>query len=78
VVDFYCFEPRLAIELDGGVHSQPHQMWKDPAKEDYLRTLGIRLLRIPNDMVLEDPGEFVRKVWSVIGSRGAQGSRENK
>jgi uroporphyrinogen-III synthase len=23
VVDFYCFEHRLAIELDGGVHSQP-------------------------------------------------------
>ena len=23
VIDFYCFEHRLAIELDGGVHSQP-------------------------------------------------------
>ena len=70
VVDFYCFERRLAIELDGGVHSQPYQMWKDAAKEDYLRNLGIRLLRIPNDMVLEDPEEFVRKVRSVIGVEG--------
>ena len=33
VVDFYCFERRLAIELDGAVHSQPNQMWKDAAKE---------------------------------------------
>ena len=71
VVDFYCFEHRLAIELDGGVHSQPSQMQKDAAKEDYLRTLGISLLRIPNGLVLEDPGAFVKKVREAIegGSR---------
>ena len=67
VLDFYCFEHRLAIELDGGVHSQIDQMRKDAAKEDYLRTLGIRLLRIPNAMVLEHPDEFVREVVDAIG-----------
>ena len=40
VVDFYCFEHRLAVELDGSVHSQPSQMRRDAAKEDYLRTIG--------------------------------------
>ena len=69
VLDFYCFEHRLAIELDGGVHSQIDQMRKDAAKEDYLRTLGIRLLRIPNAMVLEHPDEFVRKVVGAGGRR---------
>ena len=53
VVDFYCFEHRLAVELDGGVHSQPSQMRRDGGKEDYLRTIDIRLLRIPNGVVLE-------------------------
>ena len=67
VADFYCFEHRLAIELDGGVHSQPSQMRKDAAKDDYLRSLGIGLLRIPNGLVLEDPEEFVRKVREAIG-----------
>ena len=62
VLDFYCFDHRLAIELDGGVHSQIDQMRKDAVKEDYLRTLGIRLLRIPNAMVLEHPDEFVCEV----------------
>jgi very-short-patch-repair endonuclease len=66
VLDFYCFEHRLAIELDGGVHSQIDQMRKDAAKEDYLRTLGIRLLRIPNAMVLEHQDEFVRTVLDAI------------
>ncbi len=67
-VDFFCFELRLAIELDGSVHSQPSQMRKDAAKEDYLRTLGIRLLRVPNGLVLEDPDEFVRTVRQAIGA----------
>ncbi len=62
VVDFYCFEPRLAIELDGSVHSQPGQIKMDAAKDAYLRSLGIRVLRLPNGLVLEDPEEFVRKV----------------
>jgi uroporphyrinogen-III synthase len=72
VVDFYCFEHRLAIELEGGVHSQPSQMRKDAAKDDYLRSLGIGLLRIPNGLVLEDPEEFVRKVREAIGVMMAQ------
>jgi very-short-patch-repair endonuclease len=69
VVDFYYFEHRLAIELNGGVDSQPSQMRKDAAKEDYLRTLGIGLLRIPNGLVLEDGEEFVRKVREAVEVR---------
>jgi uroporphyrinogen-III synthase len=69
VVDFYCFEHRLAIELDGGVHSQPSQRRKDTAKEDCLRTLGIGLLRMPNGLVLGDAEEFARKVREAIAVR---------
>ena len=66
VIDFYSFEHRLAIELDGGVHARPSQMRKDAAKEDYLKARGIRLLRIANGMVEQDPGEFLRKVREAI------------
>jgi very-short-patch-repair endonuclease len=68
VVDFYSFEYRLAVELDGGIHSQPSQMRKDAVKEDYLRTIGVRLLRVPNGLVLQDPEEFVRKVREQIAA----------
>ena len=44
-------------------------MRKDAAKEDYLRTLGICLLRIPNGLVLGDPEEFVRKVQEALKAR---------
>ena|SRR5271167_182351 len=68
VVDFFCREHRLAIELDGSVHSQPSQMRKDASKEEYLRGLGIRLLRVPNGLVLEDLEGFVRKLRERIGA----------
>ena len=41
-------------------------MPKDGVKEDYSRAVGIRLLRIPNTVVLEHPDEFVRKVVEAI------------
>jgi len=70
VVDFYCFEHRLAVELDGSVHSQPSQRRRDAAKEQYLSSIGLRLLRIPNGMVLEDPERFVRHVGEqIVGGR---------
>lgn len=61
-MDFYCFQARLAVELDGSVHAQPSQMRRDAAKDAYLRRLGIRVLRLPNGMVMEDPEAFLRKV----------------
>ena len=70
VLDFFCSEHRLAIELDGSVHAQPSQMRKDAEKEDFLRTAGIRLLRVPNGMVLNAPDEFVRKVRAACGLGG--------
>jgi very-short-patch-repair endonuclease len=62
VADFYCCELRLAVELDGGVHSQPSQMKKDAAKDAFLAKVGVRMLRLPNGLVTEDPEGFVRKV----------------
>jgi very-short-patch-repair endonuclease len=50
-------------------------MRKDAVKEDYLRTLGMRLLRIPNGVVLEHPDEFVR---NVVEARGASVEKARK
>jgi uroporphyrinogen-III synthase len=70
VVDFYCFERRLAVELDGGIHSLPGQSRKDRGKDAYLRSLGIHVLRLPNGLVLEDPEGFVRKAGRAARTRG--------
>ena len=69
VVDFYCFEVRLAVELDGSAHAQPSQVKKDGAKDTYLTRLGIRVLRLPNGQVMQDPEGFVKKVRECALSR---------
>jgi len=51
-------------------------MRNDAAKEDYLRTLGIGLRRIPNGLVLQDPGGFVGKVRKATEARACQPERE--
>ncbi len=68
VVDFYCPAHRLAIELDGSVHSQPSQLRKDKSKERFLRRQDVHVLRILNGWVLEDPEGFVRKVLASLPS----------
>ncbi|HEX5482950.1 MAG TPA: endonuclease domain-containing protein [Terriglobia bacterium] len=70
-VDFYCFQLRLVIELEGSVHSQPGQMRKDAAREKYLRQLGIKVVYVPNGMVLQDPETFIRTMQDAIPSPDA-------
>ena len=59
---FYCLEHHGAIELSGGVHSQPSLMRRDAAKGDNLRTLGLGLRPIANGWLIEDAEELVSRV----------------
>ncbi len=52
VLDFYCDEARLAIELDGDSHAGRAEYDNDRSRQ--LAKLGIRVLRIANDDVLRD------------------------
>ena len=69
VTDFYCLESALAIELDGSIHSQPSQLRKDAVKDSFLKRQGIRVLRVPNGMVLDHPEEFLQKVRGALTHR---------
>ena len=64
-VDFYCGELRLAVELDGSVHAQPSQMSRDVRKDEYLRSQGIRVLRVSNGLVLHNPEGFLKRIGEL-------------
>ena len=49
VLDFYCPEHRLGIELDGSSHDYKYDY--DEQRTEYLRGQGIRLLRFQNEQV---------------------------
>ncbi len=49
ILDFYCAQSRLAIELDGSVHHGREK--EDTWREKIIGTHGIRFLRFSNDDV---------------------------
>ena len=55
IVDFYCFEARLVIEVDGSIHSQPGHAEYDTERHNYLDSLGLRVLRFSNTQVIDHP-----------------------
>ena len=48
IVDFYCSQAKLIVELDGGQHFSPEEAEYDATRTKYLESLGLRVLRIPN------------------------------
>lgn len=51
IVDFYCAELWLAVEVDGPVHQGRHL--EDRDRDDNLASLGVRIVRLRNDDVLQ-------------------------
>ena len=66
IVDFYCPQRRLVVELDGSVHSQPSQAKQDLQRDARLKNLGYSVARFPNGIVLEAPEQFVDKVLRLV------------
>ena len=54
VLDFYCTECRLAVEVDGGQHAEAHGLQRDAERDRYLSDLGIRVIRFWNSDVLQN------------------------
>ena len=53
VVDVYCAEAGLVIEVDGAVHADPARNAYDARRQRDLEALGLRVLRVSNEDVLE-------------------------
>lgn len=54
IVDFYCPEKRLIIEVDGETHTNSEQRAEDLARDDFAKQGHIRVLRIVNTDVQEN------------------------
>ena len=49
IVDFYCFEKKIAIELDGQIHN--FQKNYDTEREAIIKEKGIKILRFKNEEI---------------------------
>jgi type I restriction enzyme M protein len=76
VVDFFCDEMNLVIELDGAVHAEARQAKKDKTRDAYLQSTGLMVIRLRNEEFLSDPEAVLNKISAHLPAplgRGAGG-----
>jgi very-short-patch-repair endonuclease len=66
VLDFYCAELRLSIELDGASHEgrEDYDAWRD----EVLQSWGISVLRFREAQVREDLSAVLKEIRAVVGN----------
>jgi Protein of unknown function (DUF559) len=64
IVDCYCQQLRLVVEIDGSKHRQ--QPGYDSAPESYLVRLGIHVLQLPNDAIRDDLPAVMRSIRAAF------------
>ena len=66
IVDFYCPEANLVIELEGGQHYSEAGQAKDKTRDDVLKKMGIKVLRFSDRDIFENIGGVMEGIWSCL------------
>ena len=66
VVDFYCNEYKLAIELDGRFHAEQGAKEYDKSRTALLNEIGITVLRFWNEDVISDSKNVLAKISKYL------------
>ena len=64
IVDFYCHQARLVIEVDGEIHNQ--QLEFDQERDQILSARGLKILRVTNQEIKNNLQEVLNKIIDSI------------
>lgn len=67
ILDFYCPQENLAVELDGDVHNGFSQRNHDKERDYYLQSVGIKVLRFENKFVFENLNGLLKAIKTEFG-----------
>ncbi len=65
IVDFYCHEKRLVVEIDGAVHHGEDAQDKDTIRQEIIEQYGVRFVRFTPDEIENDLGAVLRKLLAA-------------
>jgi very-short-patch-repair endonuclease len=68
ILDFYCPELKLAIEVDGNIHQTPEQASIDIERQECLEKIGLKFLRFTNTQIKSELNKvllFIKQAVSV-------------
>jgi len=66
VLDFYCHEIKLAIEVDGRIHLKREIQEYDEGRSHDIEKFGIKMLRFTNEQILNNLNEVQTKILNTI------------
>jgi very-short-patch-repair endonuclease len=66
ILDFYCNDARLAIELDGSEHFEKANLQYDQKRTEFLQAQGITVIRFWNDEVLNHIEDVLGVIWEAL------------
>jgi adenine-specific DNA-methyltransferase len=66
ILDFYCDEQKLAIELDGSQHADHSEY--DQRRDEFLNALGIRVLRFWNNQLLQETEVVLEVIYLTLSN----------
>jgi very-short-patch-repair endonuclease len=64
IVDFYCKQAKVIIEVDGEIHQ--YRAEEDKIRQEFLENKEYKVLRFPNDVVLNNIDEVLRQIESSL------------
>jgi len=68
VIDFYCHELKLIIEVDGEIHSLTEKTDSDIKRDKILKINGYHLIRLSNFEIETNIDATIRKIRTFIKS----------
>ena len=66
IVDFYCHELKLVIEVDGSIHNVEENKRNDVIRENDLKDLGLKIVRFTNKEVLQNSDLIMEKMQETV------------
>ncbi len=71
VLDFYCSEERLAVEVDGGVRHDVAQAALDAERQQLIESLDIRFVRVAAEQVTTDLSSALNAIRAAFKDRAS-------
>ena len=66
IVDFYCHEYKLAVEIDGEIHLIKEANEYDSERTNDLNKFGIKVIRFSNDQIIFNIDSVIIKILEEI------------
>ena len=74
ILDFFCYEAKLAVELDGSQHCEAAAVQYDARRTEHLQNLGITVIRFSNTDIMKNFDGVCQQILMLLEHRGCHPS----